>query len=249
MGINAKQLISTKSKHQRSLVYIQDNKYTIDGVYVFDATFDSRKKDSYINNYNYFALLLNESEKDSPSDIYNTINLSFEDMLMVYNEDIVNRIDEIKEKQNQLKKALCFIKETNYDLLEDLMRTYAFASYPERNIVNSTYSRYVSKYNPQKISPLVFFNALYNTRIVEYYNGVVDTLDIEDLIEVTRDSYVSQFLRHSEIKDDMERIFKALEVDCQIHSILTKEISQKEKDIAIKKLNVKLLKLLRNNQK
>ena len=47
-----------KSGHARNIIYVQDKKYDIDGVYYFDATWDSKKSEydnSYLNSYKFFA--------------------------------------------------------------------------------------------------------------------------------------------------------------------------------------------------
>lgn len=52
--------LKTKNKkgHMRNIVYIEDEKYAIDGVYYFDTTWDSQELEddnSYLDNYSYFA--------------------------------------------------------------------------------------------------------------------------------------------------------------------------------------------------
>lgn len=53
----------TLERHVRNVVYIKDNKYNVDGIYCFDATWDSRRHEDgkkYINRYQYFAKTINE---------------------------------------------------------------------------------------------------------------------------------------------------------------------------------------------
>ena len=41
--------------HQRNMVYIYDEKYGINNVLLFDATYDSKKDEEYLDNYKYFG--------------------------------------------------------------------------------------------------------------------------------------------------------------------------------------------------
>lgn len=50
--VSLKKLTAENIGHKRNMVYVKDEKYNIDGVYYFDATWDS-KKNSYSNNYLY----------------------------------------------------------------------------------------------------------------------------------------------------------------------------------------------------
>lgn len=42
------------TRHQRSIMYIKDKKYEVEGIYMFDPTYDCKKDDDFINNYDYF---------------------------------------------------------------------------------------------------------------------------------------------------------------------------------------------------
>lgn len=48
LDIKAMPLISKTANHQRSIVYVNDSKYDIDGIYVFDPTWDCRKESEII---------------------------------------------------------------------------------------------------------------------------------------------------------------------------------------------------------
>ena len=251
LGINAKPLISTKNKHQRTIIYLKDDIYKIDGVFTFDATADSRKSNNYINNYNYFAMLLGQSEKDHPSDNYSITNLCFEELISIYAEnekDVVSRIDEIKEKEYLLKKSFHFIEE-EYEGLEEKIRLYTFANSKEISFINEIYNRYKRKYNPAKLSEVDFLNALYNVRRIEYYNGRIEKINEEEILEATRNRFLSQAIMYSETKEELEKFFDILEKDKEHRVELNKEISRNCDITERKNLNIKILKLLRNTKK
>ena len=47
-----------ESGHERNIIYIKDDKYNIDGVYYFDTTWDSKRKNEtnqFLNKYRFFA--------------------------------------------------------------------------------------------------------------------------------------------------------------------------------------------------
>lgn len=252
IGINSKPLISTKTKHQRTVVYIKDKKYKIDGVYVFDPCFDSRKSNDYINNYNYFGLLLNESEIDSPSNTNEINNISYEEFLSIYEENnlpVELRINNIEKTEYMLKRAFNFINEQSFDAVVDTIKTYIFTNEKEKKFVYEVYKNYYTKYHPPRIKPTTMFNALYNVRLMEYYEGIIDKVDIDKIIEAVRDREVSQIITYDKCDDKTEKFIKSLEKDYQVLNILSHELDKKRVVLEEKQIHIKLLKLLRNNKK
>ena len=113
LGFNAMSLVSIQRKHQRSLVYVRDDKYNIDGVYVFDPTNDSRRNDNYIDNYAYFGLTLEKSEMDHPTATCKYISQSFDEIVRIMDrgdDDFTESIDMI----NNLKILFELINENYY---------------------------------------------------------------------------------------------------------------------------------------
>lgn len=68
LGFNSSIQILTPVKkdshigHARNVIYIKDDKYDIDGVYFFDATWDCKKNNTnnHFNSYNFFGMTLND---------------------------------------------------------------------------------------------------------------------------------------------------------------------------------------------
>lgn len=252
LGINAKPLISTKIKHQRTAVYIKDEKYKIDGVYVFDPCYDCKKSNNYIDNYNYFGLLLNESEIDSPSTTNEINNISYEEFLSIYEENCLPvelRINNIQKTEYMLKRAFAFINESSFETVSSIIRTYIFTNEKEKKFVYEVYKNYYIKYHPPRIKPITMFNALYNVRLIEYYEGIIDKVDIDKIIEAVRDREVSQIITYDKCDDKTEKFIKSLEKDYQVLNILSHELDKKTEVLEEKQIHIKLLKLLRNNKK
>lgn len=148
--------------HVRAKIYIQDDKYRVDGNYIFDVTFESKKRDDEDNsNYYYFFLrTLEDINKFNNDDHYERVEYDFLDWpkieeLMkklpdVYTEEEFNNI--IKDKNlNMTKKLFCIRKNGNVkeDLLCDIKSTYEL-------------------YN-RKIDPHMIIKLFYNIRKIEYY--------------------------------------------------------------------------------
>ena len=68
LGIDANELVlenrvNDTSGHARNIIYVNDPKYNIDGVYCFDSTFDSKKRKddkTFVNRYRYFAKTIDQ---------------------------------------------------------------------------------------------------------------------------------------------------------------------------------------------
>lgn len=243
LNINAMPLVSNTQKHQRSIVYINDKKYNIDGVYVFDPTWDRKVKDSYINNYTYFGITLNNSKQDMLSNTYKKLNTSFDNILKIYYH---NNASVKREEKILTEEIFKFINSKDYEEFEDKIETYKFVSQEERYIIREIYENNILKYNPNEIDEVVFFNALYNVRIVEYYEGIVDSIEIDDIIECTVDKSISQSINYNTYENKEERFIYSLDKDMKVRDNLDREVSDNQNKIKRKELNIKLLKLLRN---
>ena len=77
--------------HIRNMVYVKDDKYNINGVYLFDPTWDSKKSDgdtNFLNKYLFFAKTINEMKKyDDKFGLSSTNVPSF-------NEELFDHLDE-----------------------------------------------------------------------------------------------------------------------------------------------------------
>ena len=86
-----------KSGHARNRIYIKDDKYGIDGIYYFDATFDCKKDEndkSYLNSYRYFARIKNDFINIDQK--YQIV----ENYMEEYSLDIYERIEKSIEKRS-----------------------------------------------------------------------------------------------------------------------------------------------------
>ena len=248
LEIKAIPLISVSANHQRSLVYIEDNKYNIKGVYVFDPTFDSRKDNNYINNYAYFGFRLKDSEKDCPCDIYKVISLSFNNVLKLYENENVEEFEANIDVINTIDKLIKFI-DGDYDKFNESIIYYEFSSESARSKTLEIYQNYIDKYNPKEIEADTFMMALYYTRMIQFYNGIVDSFDIDDIKEAAKNRSIYQGFNYSDKEDIIEKMFEAIKNNNIINSSLCKIVHNNSGEIEKNQLNVRLLKVLRNSKK
>ena len=195
LGFNAEALISYDRRHQRSIVYIEDKKYNIDGLYVFDPTWDRRQNKldtDYINNYNYFALPIKEANKSANAEVTEILNYSFKEILNIVNDEKSDTEKSITllEALSNFHKILNFKNSEKY---KDNILSYDFLSPEARYFTKKIYKEISLKSNSQEISPETFLKILYNVRRVEYYNDIVKELSSSEIRDVTIEKYITAF--------------------------------------------------------
>lgn len=97
--------------HARNVIYINDPKYNIDGVYYFDPTFDSKRNNldnSYLYSYKYFFKTKSFMDK-LDGNRFNDINLT------KYTDDIYEKVEKI-------------IKSKNYEMLIPYLKSISYMS-------------------------------------------------------------------------------------------------------------------------
>lgn len=98
-----------KSGHARNVVYVKDDKYDIDGVYYFDPTWNSKRKNEtneYLYRYTYFAKTRKFMDDDKNYDLED----SFCPMYSIDMDKKIKRIiDEVK-----FERLMPYTKSLNY---------------------------------------------------------------------------------------------------------------------------------------
>ena len=219
MGINAISFIGEKRNHQRSLVYIKDSKYNIDGVYVFDPTWDSKKNDIYINNYRYFGLLLEKSEREMPSTMRIKPSFTFNDLVRVFGIKSNDSVNDDIDKINELEELFAFVGEDTFDELnENINFMFVFDNMKDR--VREIYNNFITKYNSKEISAGTFMMALYNARVAEYGDGEIDGFDIEEVMDASKNRTVFQKINYEKFGSDVHRILIAMDYSDEVENEL-----------------------------
>lgn len=241
LGINVMPIVSIKLKHQRSLVYLEDKKYNIDGLYTFDPTWDRKREEIYINNYKYFAMTFSDSEKDVPSELFENTNLTLDELKEIYSYDYKND-NIICDKMVYLKKMFDFTNIMEFKEINDILSLYNFTSDEEKQKLEIIYKKFRQKYLSKEIPIEDLFNALLNVRIIEYYKNITQNINIGDIIDVvsTRFSY-----RYSENSDQFNNLIKRVFIYTKIEDALLLYVDNKKEQMDRKIGNIKLLKTLR----
>ena len=155
--------------HARNIVYVKDPKYNIDGVYYFDATWDSKKSEndnSYLYSYKYFAKTKNamdEIDKDSLEDIF----------IPLFSESLYKEVKVLLEK-NQNYKLLHYLitirrmaslvgEKSLINVEEDL-----FTGKLDKKVFLEKLKKVISKFN-NEIPAETMIELLNNVRNVEYH--------------------------------------------------------------------------------
>ncbi len=205
--INATMIISEKESHAICLAYIKDDKYNIDGFLTFDATNDSRideKDKEYIHRYNYFAFSLSHVFNSFPIENIEEINIPLKELAVKINnpenEDRYRLLSTIEE---------LFImtgNENSDDVVSNLI-SYDLATKKEKIELEKEYKCLMNKLFMTHINMDTFIKALYNTRRIEYYIGVIPEINKEEIRETTINWKIS--LVKDERKDD-DKFMKVL---------------------------------------
>jgi len=244
LGIKALPLLSVSANHQRSLVYIEDSKYNICGVYVFDPTLDSKKSDKYINNYSYFGIKLSDSERECPSDIYEYICLSFDDLVSLFDSDDFTTSIDVMDYVRYLFDFINF----DYSEFSECLVYYEFLSENEKRKILEVYHSFLGKYNPKEIAADTFMMALYSARMIEFYEGKVDCFDIDDVKETSKNRSINQVFNYSDREDLIERMFETIRYSDSVNASLGRLVHYNGYDMENNKLKVRLLKVLKNSK-
>lgn len=151
--------------HQRNFVHLIDNKYNIDGIFFLDATWDSRKNDGYLDNYQFFLKpfrffkFITKTENIISPDKFSILEKS--------NEDILKEFD--KPMNFKAIASICMLN--NEINPNELSLPNLFSKSKEE--LKEIASNVLLKFN-KKININAFKNALYKVRKIEYINGIID---------------------------------------------------------------------------
>ena len=151
--------------HERNAIYVVDPKYDVDGVYYFDATWDSRRKDdnkNYLRRYNFFAKTRNEMDEiypfiDENFPVYDELYEGVKEMLKEYSTCKFTRFI------GSLNYALGFTGKERLDVGDYLSSNYSSSK------ILSDLEDSLSKFD-KLLSAETYLKLLNNVRKKEYYN-------------------------------------------------------------------------------
>lgn len=190
LGINSIPVIDLNIKHQRSLAYIKDAKYNIDGVYAFDPTWDKRKsKDdiNYIDRYDYFLMPLVRSMNSCHCEISELLELDKETILKIIDGKDMDSALKVLDRLNILFTLVDakYIPDDKYYVVEEIAKQY---------------DQVIGKYYSSEISFEDFINLLYSVRVVESTSGMINNINKDNIRETSIKRYMNVNKKKEKIK-------------------------------------------------
>ena len=190
LGINSIPVIDLNIKHQRSLAYIKDAKYNIDGVYAFDPTWDKRKnKDdiNYIDRYDYFLMPLVRSMNSCYCEISELLELDKETILKIIDGKDMDSALKVLDRLNILFTLVDakYIPNDKYYVVEEISKQY---------------DQVIGKYYSSEISFEDFINLLYSVRVVESTSGMINNINKDNIKETSIKRYMNVNKKKEKIK-------------------------------------------------
>ena len=190
LGINSIPVIDLNIKHQRSLAYIKDAKYNIDGVYAFDPTWDKRKnKDdiNYIDRYDYFLMPLVRSMNSCYCEISELLELDKETILKIIDGKDMDSALKVLDRLNILFTLVDakYIPNDKYYVVEEIAKQY---------------DQVIGKYYSSEISFEDFINLLYSVRVVESTSGMINNINKDNIRETSIKRYMNVNKKKEKIK-------------------------------------------------
>lgn len=169
--------------HARSIMYLKDDKYDIEGIYLFDPTGDSKRiheNNNYLNRYTFFAKTLEEMKQlDKQFDLKNISMQSYDLNMMKKIIDAIN-LDKIEDldisviktyneiarikQDDELPIIYNLSKENDISLPEELKDYYKI----DKDKITKKVKEYDLLMN-NTINAETYLDILYNVRKKQYY--------------------------------------------------------------------------------
>lgn len=175
--------------HERSLEYVEDEKYDVEGLFFFDATYGCKKSNEsndFLNSYKYFAKTFKMFKRFDRGALMCKTYEYFED----------TSIDDVEKKlgnENYIFNLLNLIK------FENINRMLSFIGEEPIDYVKKIESEeligklfFISMLASCSINSKTFLQVLYNVRKQQYYENPEKYLfDMDVITEILAKSYVS----------------------------------------------------------
>ncbi len=171
---------NNKKGHIRSLVYVNDKKYNVNGIFLFDPTWDSKKYEgdkSYLTSYKFFCKSKDEFRYFDQE--YNNVTLpnysknfapkvkkiiEIEGLIHIPS-DIAKTFNDISILVNNKSLANGII--FNEKIPKELRNV--FASMTDTQELIKSLDKFQTLFFGQTLNPLILLEILYNVRKIQYY--------------------------------------------------------------------------------
>lgn len=171
---------NNKKGHIRSLVYVNDKKYNVNGIFLFDPTWDSKKYEgdkSYLTSYKFFCKSKDEFRYFDQE--YNNVTLpnyskNFAPKVkkIIETEGLIHIPSDIAKTFNDISilvnnKSLANGIIFNEKIPKELRNV--FASMTDTQELIKSLDKFQTLFFGQTLNPLILLEILYNVRKIQYY--------------------------------------------------------------------------------
>ena len=171
---------NNKKGHIRSLVYVNDKKYNVNGIFLFDPTWDSKKYEgdkSYLTSYKFFCKSKDEFRYFDQE--YNNVTLpnyskNFAPKVkkIIETEGLIHIPSDIAKTFNDISilvnnKSLANGLIFNEKIPKELRNV--FASMTDTQELIKSLDKFQTLFFGQTLNPLILLEILYNVRKIQYY--------------------------------------------------------------------------------
>lgn len=249
-SLTLKKVSDSSRGHERAIVYIKDDKYGVDGNYIFDMTFEAKSEKNMNNENDYYFFLRTLKEMNIANEHmgYKRVNATFLD------EDIIKKIDEELPDvftEEEFKKVIDN-KRVDYNAILIGMNMSLFWLRKEGNKKEDILRIYKLIYESfnRDIDYQTIIRLFYNVRRVEYYLVPNEALfSLSDVVNMAKTNLATPLSTYSNTVDKMKNESNDSITRYDIMDGLVKEtIPSIEKDIKKIELTRTLRSYLENKR-
>ena len=180
------------TRHQRSIMYVNDKKYGVNGIYMFDPTYDCKKNNNYVNNYDYFLQSVSYFKKCFGDEYIDASGLGNHDVYTLLDTSNKDLDDMELIDYGNINKTISFLnrmcgKKNDYSSMFDLEKN--------KKCVNK-YKRLLSR----EVDFNKFMNLLFNVKQVEEEIGMIDGYSTDEVFNTVFKRYKNMYARLKDAK-------------------------------------------------
>lgn len=207
------------TRHQRSIMYVNDKKYGVEGIYMFDPTYDCKKDDNFVNNYDYFLQSVSYFKKCFGDEYIDASGLGNHDVYTLLDTSNKDLDDMELIDYGNINKTISFLnrmcgKKNDYSSMFDLEKN--------KKCVNK-YKRLLSR----EVNFNKFMNLLFNVKQVEEEIGMIDGYSTDEVFNTVFRRYKNMYAR---LKDAKKLLIFVLQFGSD-DFLFDEEIDKKIKEI------------------
>lgn len=207
------------TRHQRSIMYINDKKYGVEGIYMFDPTYDCKKDDNFVNNYDYFLQSVSYFKNCFINEYIDAGSLGNHDVYTLLNTNDKDLDDMKLIDYGNINKTISYLnrmcgKKNDYFSMFDLEKN-------KKSV--KKYKRLLSR----EVDFNKFMDLLFSVKQVEEEMGMIDSYNVDEVSNTVYKRYRNMYIQLKDVR-------KLLIFELRFGSndfLLDEEIDKKIKEI------------------